>query len=68
MDIETLITEHKSLSQHIKKQLNNIILKDGKRVAIIPVPEEQLPVLLPEIDDYTPPGDGRSPYIKREGK
>ncbi len=28
---------------------------------IVPVPEEQLPVLLPELKDYQPPGTGRSP-------
>lgn len=27
----------------------------------VPVPEDQLPVLLPEVDNYEPPGDGRSP-------
>ncbi len=49
-----------------KQHLSNIILRDGKRVAIIPVPEEQLPVLLPEIEDYTPPGDGKSPLARSE--
>ncbi len=28
------------------------------------VPEEQLPVVLPEIEDYKPSGDGRSPLAK----
>ena len=27
----------------------------------VPVPEEQLPVLLPDVENYEPPGDGRSP-------
>ncbi|HUZ77380.1 MAG TPA: leucine--tRNA ligase [Chloroflexota bacterium] len=31
------------------------------RDGIVPVPEEQLPVLLPEIADYEPSGTGRSP-------
>ncbi|MCY3804395.1 MAG: leucine--tRNA ligase [Candidatus Saccharibacteria bacterium] len=30
----------------------------------VPVPEADLPVVLPEIDDYTPSGDGRSPLTK----
>ncbi|GBD33775.1 Leucine--tRNA ligase [bacterium HR34] len=31
-----------------------------------PVPEEDLPVLLPEIEDFKPTGDGRSPLAKSE--
>ena len=31
------------------------------------VPEEQLPVRLPDIDDYQPSGDGRSPLAKVDG-
>jgi leucyl-tRNA synthetase len=34
--------------------------KDGA----VAVPEDQLPVLLPEITDYEPSGDGRSPLAK----
>lgn len=30
----------------------------------VPVPEDQLPVELPEIEDYKPSGDGRSPLAK----
>ncbi|MDO4271503.1 MAG: leucine--tRNA ligase [Candidatus Saccharibacteria bacterium] len=30
----------------------------------VPVPEDQLPVMLPDIDDYQPSGDGRSPLAK----
>ncbi len=30
----------------------------------VPVPEDQLPVQLPELDDYHPSGDGRSPLAK----
>jgi leucyl-tRNA synthetase len=32
----------------------------------VPVPEEQLPVLLPEIDEFIPDGSGRSP-LSRQG-
>jgi leucyl-tRNA synthetase len=32
----------------------------------VPVPEDQLPVELPEIDDYKPSGDGRGPLAKVE--
>lgn len=34
--------------------------KDG----IVPVPEDQLPVLLPELQDFAPSGDGRSPLAR----
>jgi leucyl-tRNA synthetase len=30
----------------------------------VPVPEDQLPVLLPEMDDFTPDGTGRSPLAR----
>lgn len=32
----------------------------------VPVPEEQLPVLLPETDDYIPDGSGKSPLARNE--
>jgi leucyl-tRNA synthetase len=32
-----------------------------KRDGIVPVPESQLPVLLPDMKNYEPPGTGRSP-------
>jgi leucyl-tRNA synthetase len=31
---------------------------------IVPVPEDQLPVVLPPLEDYHPTGDGRSPLAK----
>jgi leucyl-tRNA synthetase len=31
---------------------------------IVPVPAEQLPVLLPEVEDYEPTGDARSPLAR----
>jgi leucyl-tRNA synthetase len=34
--------------------------KDG----IVPVPEDQLPVVLPELESYEPSGDGRSPLAR----
>jgi leucyl-tRNA synthetase len=34
--------------------------KDG----VVPVPEEQLPVVLPDIDSFEPSGDGRSPLAR----
>ncbi|MBP6016548.1 MAG: leucine--tRNA ligase [Candidatus Promineofilum sp.] len=33
----------------------------------VPVPEAELPVVLPNIDDFSPPGDGRSPLARAEG-
>jgi leucyl-tRNA synthetase len=32
----------------------------------VPVPEADLPVLLPDVSDFTPPGDGRSPLARAE--
>jgi len=32
-----------------------------KKDGIVPVPEDQLPVVLPDMEDYQPTGDGRSP-------
>ncbi|MDO8558502.1 MAG: leucine--tRNA ligase [bacterium] len=33
---------------------------------IVPVPEKELPVLLPDVDDYNPPGDGKSPLARSD--
>lgn len=35
-----------------------------KRCGVVPVPEKDLPVVLPEIDDYLPSDDGKSPLSK----
>src|SRR5690606_1717334 len=35
-----------------------------EQCGIVPLPEEQLPLLLPEIDDFKPSGDGRSPLAR----
>lgn len=32
----------------------------------VPVPEDELPLLLPDIDNFTPSGDGRSPLARAE--
>ncbi len=37
-----------------------------KNHGVVAVPEEQLPVLLPEVDDYKPTQDGESPLAKVE--
>jgi leucyl-tRNA synthetase len=34
---------------------------------VVPVPVDQLPVLLPEIEDYKPTDDGKSPLARDEG-
>ncbi|HUK77968.1 MAG TPA: leucine--tRNA ligase [Thermoleophilia bacterium] len=39
-----------------------IVYCDG--CGIVPVPAEQLPVLLPELDDYKPTDDGQSPLAR----
>lgn len=36
------------------------------KCGIVPVPEEDLPVLLPETDDYIPDGSGKSPLARNE--
>jgi len=38
-----------------------------ERCGTVPVPADQLPVLLPDIDDFHPTGDGRSPLARCEG-
>ncbi|MDO9464881.1 MAG: leucine--tRNA ligase [bacterium] len=37
-----------------------------KKCGIVPVPENELPVLLPEIEDFQPTGTGRSPLAKAD--
>jgi leucyl-tRNA synthetase len=37
-----------------------------ERCGIVPVPKEELPVLLPPTDDFAPAGDGRSPLARIE--
>jgi leucyl-tRNA synthetase len=37
-----------------------------ERCGIVPVPQEDLPVLLPPTDDFAPAGDGRSPLARIE--
>ena len=37
-----------------------------KKCGIVPVPEEDLPVLLPEVDDVRPTGTGKSPLAAAE--
>jgi leucyl-tRNA synthetase len=37
-----------------------------EKCGTVPVPVDQLPVLLPDIDDYQPTGDGKSPLAKAE--
>jgi leucyl-tRNA synthetase len=37
-----------------------------EKCGIVPVPEDQLPVVLPEMDSYEPSGDGRSPLARAD--
>ena len=37
-----------------------------KKCSVVPVPDKNLPVKLPEIKDYVPTGDGKSPLAKAE--
>lgn len=36
------------------------------KCGVVPVPEDQLPVMLPESDDYIPDGSGKSPLARNE--
>jgi leucyl-tRNA synthetase len=48
------------------KERNDIVVKEGREYAVILVPERDLPVKLPEIKDYKPRGDGKSPLAKED--
>ncbi|MCK4850717.1 MAG: leucine--tRNA ligase, partial [Phycisphaerae bacterium] len=37
-----------------------------KKCGVLPVPEEELPVLLPFVDDFVPDGSGKSPLARDE--
>jgi leucyl-tRNA synthetase len=39
---------------------------DGKELIAVPVPESQLPVVLPEVDSYQPDGSGKGPLARAE--
>ncbi len=39
---------------------------DGREYAIVPVPEDDLPVLLPDVADWRPTGTGKSPLASVE--
>jgi len=39
---------------------------DGQEYAIVPVPEDDLPVLLPDVKDWRPTGTGKSPLASVE--
>jgi leucyl-tRNA synthetase len=53
--------------QNPKPKIQNpVVERDGINYAVIPVPEEDLPVILPEIEDYKPSGDGQSPLAKAD--
>ncbi len=53
----------KNKISNIKYQISNI---QGKDYAIIPVPEEELPVLLPDVKDWKPMGTGESPLANHQ--
>ena len=45
---------------------NRTAIIDGKEYAIVPVPEKDLPVVLPEMEDFLPDGSGKGPLNKNE--
>ncbi|MDO8658854.1 MAG: leucine--tRNA ligase [Candidatus Levybacteria bacterium] len=53
--------EFKVQSAKFKVEGKDYIVVDGKEYAIIPVPENDLPVLLPDVKDWRPEGTGKSP-------
>ena len=40
------------------------VLHDVETGAIVPLPDKDLPLTLPELDDYTPTGDGKPPLAR----
>lgn len=43
-----------------------IPMVECKKCGLVPVPEKELPILLPDLQDYKPADDGRSPLAKSE--
>lgn len=54
-------SEIRNKSPNTKYQILNTAIIDGKEYAIVPVPKKDLPVKLPEIDNFRPQGTGKSP-------
>ncbi len=46
------------------KEGGTIMERNGKRYAVVPVPENELPVKLPPLKDFMPADDSRSPLAK----
>ena len=56
----------KRKAKNFGKDKYNIAIIDGVEHAIVPVPEKDLSVELPELRDFMPTGDGKSPLAKAE--
>jgi leucyl-tRNA synthetase len=61
---ETQNAKRKTQNYGNDNQEKNFAVIDGVEHAIIPVPEKDLPVKLPELKDFLPTGDGKSPLAK----
>lgn len=48
------------------RKQEQIKLVDGKELIAVPVPDEFLPVTLPEVDSYKPDGSGKGPLARSE--
>ncbi|MEO8862929.1 MAG: leucine--tRNA ligase [Candidatus Saccharimonadales bacterium] len=48
------------------KKHEQIKIVEGKELIAIPVPDEYLPVKLPEVDSYKPDGSGKGPLARSE--
>lgn len=53
-------------NQESRNKIHNskFVIPNSRMAGWFPVPEEQLPVLLPQLDDWKPTGDGKGPLAK----
>lgn len=59
------ITNHQAPNSKHEEEFD-VVEKDGERVAVVPLSEEQLPLTLPELESYEPTETGESPLARVE--
>jgi leucyl-tRNA synthetase len=64
--IPLVFCENCGKSTNPKFSNSQIVEIDGKRCAVVPLPEDQLPLTLPELDSYEPTDTGESPLSRVE--